>query len=162
MTVTLGRRELLAALGGAVAAWPLAVRAQQSAMPVVGYLGIGSLEPNAPSMAGLRKGLNEQGFVEAQNVIIETRLAAEGHYDQLLALAFDLVGRPVAVLVATGSAGSAQAAKAATTAIPIVFANGSDPVRVGLVASMNRPGGNATSYRLRPRSRPTSRRCGWR
>ena len=108
-------------------------------MPVVGYLGIGSLEPNAPSMAGLRKGLNEQGFVEAQNVIIETRLAAEGHYDQLLALAFDLVRRPVAVLVATGSAGSAQAAKAATTAIPIVFANGSDPVRVGLVASMNRP-----------------------
>ena len=87
-------------------------------MPVVGYLGIGSLEPNAPSMAGLRKGLNEQGFVEAPNVIIETRLAAEGHYDQLLALAFDLVRRPVAVLVATGSAGSAQAAKAATTGHP--------------------------------------------
>ena len=156
------RRDFITLLGSAAAAWPLAARAQQTAMPVVGYLGIGSLEPNAPSMAGLRKGLNEQGFVEAQNVIIETRLAAEGHYDQLLALAFDLVRRPVAVLVATGSAGSAQAAKAATTAIPIVFANGSDPVRVGLVASMNRPAGNATSYRLRPRSRPTSRRCGWR
>jgi putative ABC transport system substrate-binding protein len=137
------RREFITLLGGA-AAWPLAARGQQPAMPVVGYLTIGSPESNAPALAGLRKGLGEQGFVEGRNVIIETRFAAEPHHDRLLALASDLVGRRVTVLVATGSARSAQAAKAASTTIPIVFANGSDPVRVGLVASMNQPGGNAT------------------
>jgi putative ABC transport system substrate-binding protein len=95
-------------------------------------------------MASLRKGLAEQGFVDGQNMTIETRFSARGDHDQLLSLASDLVRRPVAVLIATGSARSAEAAKAATTTIPIVFANGSDPVSIGLVPSINRPGGNVT------------------
>jgi putative ABC transport system substrate-binding protein len=135
------RREFITLVGGGVAAtWPLAARAQQPATPVVGVFGI----PSLVSVTGLRNGLSQQGFVERQNVIIDIRTVPGTNFDQLLAVASDLVNRPVAVLIAGGSARGAQAAKAATTTIPIVFANGSDPVKVGLVASMNRPGGNAT------------------
>jgi putative ABC transport system substrate-binding protein len=140
----LKRREFLTLLGSAATTWPLVARAQQSAVPLVGYLGIGSLESNAPMLTGFRKGLGEVGFSEGRNLSIETRFASEPRGDRLLGLASDLVSRPVTVLVATGSARTAEAAKAATTTISIVFANGSDPVAVGLVASMNRPGGNAT------------------
>jgi putative ABC transport system substrate-binding protein len=138
------RREFITLIGGAAAsAWPLAARAQQR-VPVIGVLGIGTLETNANQMDGLRKGLSETGFAEEHDFVLETRWSASAQYDDLLKLASDLVRRSVAVLVATGSARCAQAAKAATRTVPIVFANGSDPVRVGLVASMNRPGGNAT------------------
>ena len=138
------RREFITLLGGAVVAWPVATLAQQPAMPVIGVLGIGPPESNAKQLASFRNGLSEQGFTAGQNVVIESRFAATGQYDGLLSLAFDLVHLPVTVLVAIGTAGVARAAKAATTTIPIAFANGSDPVRVGLVASINRPGGNAT------------------
>jgi putative tryptophan/tyrosine transport system substrate-binding protein len=137
------RREFITLLGGTAAGWPLAVRAQP-ALPVIGVLGIGPLGSDATSMIGLRSGLSKQGFFEGRNVSIETRSAAEADYDRLQALASELVRYPAAVLIATGSAGVAKAAKSATTRIPIVFANGSDPVKVGLVASMNSPGGNAT------------------
>jgi putative tryptophan/tyrosine transport system substrate-binding protein len=137
------RRAFFTLLGGA-ASWPLAARAQQPATPVIGVLLIGSLEVNAIQMAGLKAGLGEQGFVEGQNVAIETRSATTAQYEGLLAPASELVHLPVAVLVATGSAGTARAAKAVTTTTPIVFANGSDPVSVGLVASINRPSRNAT------------------
>jgi putative ABC transport system substrate-binding protein len=137
------RRDFLSVLGGA-AAWPMAARGQQRTMPVIGYLGIGSQVSNAGDIASFRSGLSEQGLVEGRDVIIESRYAPTGQYDRLLALASDLVRLPVTLLYAFGSAGVARAARAATATIPIVFANGSDPVKVGLVASMNRPGGNAT------------------
>jgi putative ABC transport system substrate-binding protein len=143
MTVTIGRRELLAALGGAAAAWPLAARAQQSAMPVVGFLNLASPEGYAPNVAAFRQGLKEAGYVEGENVTIEYRWA-QGQFDRLPALAAELVRRQVAVIAAGGGISSASAAKAATTTIPIAFIVAEDPVRLGLVASLARPGGNAT------------------
>jgi ABC-type uncharacterized transport system substrate-binding protein len=136
------RRDFITLLGGAAAAWPFAAGAQRPALPVIGYLAIGS--PTDNRMASFRRGLNEQGLVEGRNFVLEARLAATGQYDRMLALASELVRIPVTVIYAGGSAGTARAARAATSSIPIVFANGSDPVKVGLVASLNRPGGNAT------------------
>jgi len=143
MTVTIGRRELLAALGGAVAAWPLAASAQQPAMPVVGVLSPRSPAVDAPLIAVIRQGLNDTGFFEGRNITLDYRWA-DGQYDRLAALAADLVRRQVAVIVAMGGEMPALAAKTATVTIPIVFLAGSDPVRSGLVPSLNRPGSNIT------------------
>jgi putative ABC transport system substrate-binding protein len=134
MTTTIGRRGLLAMLGGAAAAWPMATRAQQPVMPVVGFISPVSPVSLTRGVAALRKGLGETGYVEGRNVTVEYH-GFEGQYDRLPALMDDLVRRRVAVIVAIGQP-AAIAAKAATTTIPIVFAVGDDPVKLGLVASL--------------------------
>jgi putative tryptophan/tyrosine transport system substrate-binding protein len=140
------RRELITLLGGAAAAWPLAARAQQAAVPVIGFLHTRSQEAY-PSYAAFLKGIEQTGFVEGQSVRIEYRWAA-GHYDRLPAMAADLVRRGVNVLVAGGGEPSPRAAKAATSTIPILFIIGSDPVKAGLVESYRRPGGNITGINI--------------
>jgi putative ABC transport system substrate-binding protein len=137
------RRKFIKLIGGAAVVWPVTTRAQQSAMPVIGFLNGASPGPYAPYLAAFHRGLKENGFIEGRNVAIEYRWA-EGHYDRFGELAADLVRRQVAVIAATGNPGGPIAAKMATTTIPIVFSIPDDPLQLGLVTSLARPGGNVT------------------
>jgi putative tryptophan/tyrosine transport system substrate-binding protein len=139
----MNRREFIALLGGTVASWPLSAGAQQQAIPVIGFVGTGKLSPGGPNMTAFHQGLNEGGYVEGRNVAIEYRWAG-GQYDRLPALLADVIRRQASVIVASGGLVSALEAKAATDTIPTLFIAGFDPVQVGLVTSINRPGGNAT------------------
>jgi putative ABC transport system substrate-binding protein len=136
------RREFLGGLGGA-AAWPLAARAQQAAMPMIGYLDTGSPEPSASLVTAFRRGLGEMGYVEGQNIAIQYRWA-DGQSERLPKLAAELVNSEIAAIAAPGASAPVLALKKLTTTIPIIFSTGADPVRIGLIASMNRPGGNIT------------------